>query len=359
MANQVAYGFINLENIFDQRVTTQNFQVIDTAITQSVEEHNRQVGTMMSLFVENVTESRRRYRTPIAVRNQPLDEHGRALPIRRAGFYDVGFPIHDSGQAWGQTFKAKVKQTVAEANELTSTMLSGDARWMRDHVLAGLFTNVAWTFDDDEFGNIVIKGLANNDTDTYLVMSGADLGTVDNHYSAQANAIGAGADDPWNNVIVDELMEHPENGGEVITLFSNSHSAQVRALSGFVPLNDTRINPASTTRTLAADLGVDVPGNVIGFHDKGAWLVEWRSMPANYLLSVTSTGPRPLGLRQHEEAELQGFFKVPTDRVDQPYYEYQYLRYAGFGGNNRVGAHVHRVGNASYAVPTNYTSPMP
>lgn len=359
MPNQVAYGFVNLENIFDQRVTEAGMQVVSTAIDQSVAEHNRQIDALRALFADPVSDVTRRYRTPVAVRNQPLDEHGRALPIRRAGFYDLGFPLQDSGNAWGQTFKARVKQTVEEANEITVAMLSGDMRWMRDHILAALFTNAAWTFDDDEKGNVTVKGLANADTDTYLVMTGADQGATDSHYSAQATGIAAGADDPWNNVIVEELTEHPDNAGEVISFFNPTHSAAIRTLPGYVSPNNTRINPASTTRTLAGDLGIVVPGNVMGYHDKGAWLVEWRAFPANYILSVMTQGPRPLGMRQHEEEELRGFFRVPSDRVDHPYYEYQYLRYAGFGANNRVGAHVHRVGNAAYAIPTNYTSPMP
>jgi len=62
-------------------------------------------------------------------------------------------------------------------------------------------------------------------------------------------------------------------------------------------------------------------------------------------------------MREEPEAELQGFQQVAR-RDDHPFYESQWLRIAGFGGYNRVGAVVRRIGNGSYAVPTNYGCPM-
>ena len=54
---------------------------------------------------------------------------------------------------------------------------------------------------------------------------------------------------------------------------------------------------------------------------------------------------------------VEGFKKV-AERNDHPFYESQYLRSAGFGANNRVGALVMEVSDATYDVPTNYVSPL-
>jgi hypothetical protein len=35
------------------------------------------------------------------------------------------------------------------------------------------------------------------------------------------------------------------------------------------------------------------------------------------------------------------------------------IRYAGFGVLNRVAAMITRVGNASYAIPSGFTAPLP
>ncbi len=108
---------------------------------------------------------------------------------------------------------------------------------------------------------------------------------------------------------------------------------------------------------MAGSLGAAVPGQVIGYHEARVWIAEWRSLPANYMIAVATEGPRPLAMRQEPEAVLQGFNRV-AERNDHPFYESQYLRSAGFGANNRVGALVYRIGNGAYAVPTGYASPL-
>jgi hypothetical protein len=38
--------------------------------------------------------------------------------------------------------------------------------------------------------------------------------------------------------------------------------------------------------------------------------------------------------------------------------EYRFIRYAGFGAYNRVGALSFRIGNGAYAIPTGYSTPL-
>jgi hypothetical protein len=102
-----------------------------------------------------------------------------------------------------------------------------------------------------------------------------------------------------------------------------------------------------------------VPGTVIGKHDSGVWIVEWTSVPAGYILATMTEAEPALAMRQEPEASLQGFYKVPEDRNDHPFYEAQWARHAGFGAWNRVGAVVYRIGNGTYAVPANLTPPIP
>jgi hypothetical protein len=356
-------GFLNLQGMFDQRVSSVNIDLINTAIQQSVDEHNRQVAAVMSLFVAKNPRFNQsptvRFKTPVAVRNQPLDENGRARPIRVAGHYDVAFPLQGSGNAWGANFVAREKMTVEDANNITATLIDGDTRWMRDHVLAGLFTNVSWTYtdDDDDVGSLTIKGPANGNTDTYLVQGGADAGATDTHFLAQSDAI-ATAHNPFPTMY-QELMEHPENGGEAVCFVPTSNKAAVEGVSGFVVArrpNDP-VQPGSSTDVLVGDLPASVPGKLFGYLND-TWMVHWPTLPTDYLIEVATQGERALGMREHPEASLQGFKRV-AERNDHPFMEAQYLRFAGFGAWNRVGVVVQRVGNGSYAIPTNFTSPMP
>jgi hypothetical protein len=296
-----------------------------------------------------------RYKTPVAAKLQPLDEAGRARPIKVAGHYDIAFPLQDAGIAWGQTYKASKKMTVEESNNILNTILTADRRWIRDHILAALFANASWSFADPEHGTLTVKGLANSDTDEYLIQQGTDAGATDTHYLAQAAAISDSAD-PFDT-IYSELSEHPENSGEVVALIPTGLKSAVEGLSGFHPTTDPNIDPGTQAVRVTGSPGVALPGMLLGYHEAKVWIVEWKSLPANYIVATMTLGDRALAMRQEPEASLQGFNRV-AERNDYPFYESQYLRSAGLGAMNRVGALIYRVSNGSYAVPTGYSSPL-
>jgi hypothetical protein len=355
MANQVLYGFHNLQDLFNRRVTEVGVSTINTAVNLSLAEHNKQIEALLSLFATRTTDHKTRFSSVSAARLQPLDNNGRARPIKPSGYYDVSFPIQMGGSAWGADFVTSRKMRVEEVNNAMMTLQMADARWMRDHILAALFTNTDWTFVDELKGTLTVKGLANGDAVKYNIISGADSGATDTHYYAEANAIDDGADNPFPT-IHSELTEHPENSGDVVVLVPTNLVASIEALANFKEKSDPNIREGANTATLIGNLQAQVPGTVIGYVDK-CWIVEWRSMPDNYMVAVTTGGDRPLAMREDEETSLRGFIKA-DDREDYPFYESQYIRRAGFGGWNRVGALVYYIGSDTYAIPTGYTSPM-
>ena len=355
MANQLLYGFMNLKDLATRRVTEVGMGVVWDAIQATVAEHNRQMDAIMSLFAIRTSDFKERFISPTVARLQPLDDNGRARPIKTAGFYDVAYPLQAGGAAWGANYVTRAKMTVQEANDMTATLISADIRWMRDHVLAALYANASWTFTDDLKGALTVQGLANSDAVKYLLLAGADAGATDTHYLAQAAAIADGTN-PFPTIF-DELKEHPENQGEVLALIPSNLKATAKALAEFNAFTDPNLQKGSANDVVVGTLGVQIPGELIGYTDSKVWIAEWRSLPNDYIVAVTTDGARSLKMREHEETPLQGFNLV-AQRDDHPFYESQWLRYAGFGAFNRVGAVVYRIGNASYAVPTNYGSPL-
>lgn len=356
MANAVLWGFHSLAAAFDERVTTLGVGVVDRAIQETVDEHNRQMNALAGLFTESTTDFKTRFRTAAgAGRLQPLDENGRARPRRMLGYYDLAWPLHVAGDAWGLNYLTMQDLAVADVNRLLSGMLVADHRWMRDHILSALFTNASWTYSDDLHGDLTVYGLANGDATQYQLLTGADTGATDTHYLAQAAAIADNAD-PFD-AIRTELIQHPENTGDVIALVPTNLMAAVRALSGFFNVADPNIRLGANSDQLVGSLGASLPGELIGYHEAKVWIAEWRALPDNYIIAVTTGGDRALRMRQHPNATLQGFKQV-AERNDHPWYERQWLRLAGFGAWNRVGALVYRIGDASYAIPSGYESPM-
>ena len=348
------YGFESLKDIASARVTEVGVNVVNTAITQSVAEHNRQMSAIMTLLAKPITDFKVTYKTPTAARLAALDEFGRARPIKTMGKYDVSYPIQSAGVAWGTTRIAREKMTVQEASDATAALIAADIRWMRDHILAALFANAAWTFVDEEHGSLTIKGPANGDTDEYLQIAGTDAGTTDDHFKAQAAAI-ADAANPFSSDY-DELTEHPENGGEAVALVATSLVSSISGLTNFIPVKDSNVQQGSASDVLVGNLGLTLPGKIIGYVDK-VWIAEWKAVPTGYYVMCSSQGEPPLAMRQHPETALQGFNRV-AERNDHPFLESQWERHAGFGAWNRVGVVVRRIGNANYAIPTNYSSPM-
>jgi len=353
----IAYGFLELKDIFSQRVVDNTIDVVDAAIQASVDEHNRQMDAIMSLFVEPTTGFKSRFMQTNAHRLQPLDDNGRARPIKVAGYYDVAFPIQQAGSAWGANYVTRQKMTVGDANRITLSMLEADMRWMRDHIIAALVTSASWTFEDDEFGSLTIENLADGGSETFQILSGADQMATDNHLVGWANAINDGADNALVGMYND-LVEHPENGGEVIALVATDLKASILDLDTFYEKSDPNVRLGANTAELVGDLGAAVPGELLGYEvASGAWVVEWKSLPNGYFIGVTTQGEKPLKMRQDPEPELQGFKRV-AEREDHPFLESQWLRRAGFGAFNRVGGYVGLVGNGTYSTPSGYSAPL-
>ena len=356
MANQVLYGFHNLQDLASARISGTNQEAVNTAIRDAVAEHNRQINALMGLFVDRTTMYTERYAQMGSAGLQPLDSNGRALPIKPAGFYNVAYPIQQGGAAWGANYVTRVKMTVADAERATALLIGADMRWMRDRILASLFASATWTFTDALYGDLTIQPLAlASDGVTYGLSAGADSASTDTHQLATASAI-ADATNPFP-AIYTELMEHPENSGDVIFFIPTGLKDAVSGLATFHPIADSNVQPGSGQSVLTGTLGVQTPGNLIGYEDSGVWIVEWKSLPANYGIGVATGGNRALGMREDPEPELQGF-KLVAERNDHPFYESQWLRRAGFGGRNRVGALVHRFGNGTYAAPTGFAPPI-
>jgi len=362
MPNQVVYGFHALQDQFGRPVTAVGVDVVNNAITQSMAEHNRQLTLLTSLFVRRGIEPQTIFRTPSVTRNQPLDEYGRPIPIKAGGQYSVAFPLIQSGNALGYTWQQSLALTVADLNNVMNTIQVGDMRWVFDHILAAFFQAAPYTFWDVEnagAGALTILPLANGDSMVYNLFAGAEAGATDNHLLAQANSI-SNVDNPFPAIYA-ELSEHPENGagGRVICFVPTNLKASIQALATFNPLPNPDIAVGVGQDRLVGTLGVATPGTVLGMEDSGCWIVEWPRLPSGYIMALHTGGDAPIGERSSAIPGLQGgLIELPRNE-DFPWYQRQWMRANGYGAWNRVGGLVYRIGNASYAVPTNYASPMP
>ena len=357
----VAYGFISLQDLFNQRVVTVGPKRVFDAVQKSAEEYTRVVNGLLAEFAAPTTDAQVQVELPGDGSLQPLDEDGNPLPVAPSGNYTVGFPIQGAGTAWGTNRVTRAKLTVDEANRNTLDAFQKDADWNIRHLLAAIYDNVAWTYADKTgaggskgLGNISVQPLANGDSVLYNRKGGVAPAT-DDHYLAQLNSI----DDSHNpfETIEAELLEHPSNTGRILCYIPTDLKASIIALATFKSVADP--NVAYTTTELATNVPAVGPGEEVLGYIEGTkcWIILWSVLPASYIIAKME-GKAVLCRRENPEPELQGFFPEAQD-VDGNHYVNRFLRYCGYGVQDRVGAVVYRIGNASYAIPSGYDAPLP
>ncbi len=360
MANTVLHGWLNLKDLANERVTTIGVDVVNTAIAAALEEHNRQLNDLINTFTFRTQAFKTRFQSVTNARLQPLDDDGKARPIKTSGWYEIALPMQAGGVALGSNRVTREKITVGEMERQVQNLLMADVRWTRDHILAALYNAAPWSYDDPFHGLLTVQPLANGDAIAYNTLTGADAPATDNHLLAQAAAI-ADASNPFP-LIWSKLFEHPENEGDIVVLVPSNLMPSIQGLSLYREFPDVNIQYASTERVLTSNgPGIDVPGITRGYVSR-CWIVEWRAMPNDYMIGFTAQGDAPLAMREEPEATLSGGFKPVNEwnmNDHYPFWERQYERRCGFGAWNRIGAVVMRIGNAAYATPAGYGSPMP
>ena len=126
-------------------------------------------------------------------------------------------------------------------------------------------------------------------------------------------------------------------------------------MTNFLPVVDGEVNPGISSDVLAGSTSIGFGEELLGRVDK-VWIVEWGLMPSSYMLAV-ARGAGAVGMRQYPAPELQGLFEE-AHSPDGNKFEYRFLRYAGFGARNRVGAVAAEIGSATYSIPTGYDAPL-
>lgn len=356
--NSVIYGFDKLADVLSGKVLSIGERAVLTAIEEASAEHTRQMNAINASLVETVTVGKDLIEQVASTEMQPLDEFGNPLPIKGLPAISVGYPIFDRGSAWASNRKTRAKMTGMDAQKRTIEMLIASANTNTRHILAALLDNVSWTFNDVDLklGNITVYPLANNDTQTYLRSGGTQA--TDNHYLAQAAAISDSAN-PFQTIYT-ELVEHPGNGDLVVVYVSSSLVSTIQGLADWTPAPTMGINQAITGSTFAGGLDIEAirgPGDLVLGHTDRCFIVEWRALPAGYMIAHAPQSGPVLAKREHPEPSLQGLF-VENHSPDGNIVETRMIEMNGYGVMNRIGALVYQIGNASYQIPTGYDAPL-
>lgn len=361
MAQQdTAYGFIGLEHLFGQRIKEVGVERVRGLIESTTTAWNDEINAMISGWAVRSVIAKERVELPGTGTLEPLDETGwgNPTPSKEFGHYDVGYPIQAGGAAWGTNRVSAAMMTLEEANRQMLFVMRKDGNWMRQRMMASIFANTAWTYEDKFLGDVTVKPLANGDSVVYL-KNGQTQPSTANHYLAQSQGI-SDAYNPFPD-IYDLLQAYPSNSGPYVIYIPTNLKQSVEALADFVKVADPDIDPAITRDRLRrgqGDQSVALPGGRIYGKTDMCWVVEWRALPENYMIGVAMGAGKFLRMREYDDTTLQGLFPEyysPDGNLNLN----RFIRYAGFGVHNRIAACAYQIGASSYSIPTGYATPLP
>lgn len=335
--------------------------VVYDAVQQVVSQYNQEVAMLQELFVDQVTENfKDRYRLPAGGRMQRMSRNARPALSKVYGYWDVAYPLYSFQDALGADRITFAYMTVADLDRhLTGVFVKNDNS-MRWELLHRLLDNAAETYEDELHGDLTVQPLANGDEVVYPPVLGSESEATEDHYIEAAYAASAISD--TNNpiaTIVADLNHHfgVKTGGENIVVFINTaQTAKIKALTGFVEVQDRFVEPGDDTATVKG-LPYRVPGKILG-RVSGAWIVEWPWVPASYAFGIYMDAPKPLVMRvDPANTGLPRGLNLVARDVDYPFESSYWENRYGFGCGNRLNGVVIEMPSSSdgeYAVPTDY-----
>lgn len=353
------FGVLGLPDTDRSFVNTIGQRVVYDAARELLNMYNAELRQMIALFCDFTSDHKLRYKLPGGGRLQRRGGSAQSGNVAATGQWDVAFPLEDFGAALGADRVAMAYMRLDEFQRHLDTVFTQDANTMRYEILKALLNNTQRTFVDPIYGNLLIEPLANGDGTLYPPVLGSETEADDTHH-LETNYAPAAISDTNNPVAtaVAELEEHfgSRTGGSNILHFINPDSrAKIEALTGFNQVPDQYAQPGVNT-ALAVGLPGNVPGRILG-RVSGAWVIEWRWMPATYQLTVHADAPKPLMIREDPpDTGLATGLQLINESDDTPFENAHYAHRFGVGAANRLNGVVLELGTGgTYSIPTGYS----
>lgn len=351
------FGALNLSDTDRVFSATVGQRAIYDLAMQHVAMVNAELDRYLTVFVErDTTDHKLRYKLPGGGYLMRRDTQARYGAVKVTGSWDVAFPLEDFGAEIASDDVSRAYMTVQELENHINTVVARNVNTVRFEMLNALLGSVQGTFVDPLWGSLSIEGLANGDSVVYPPVLGAVAEAADNHYISSGYATTAISD--TNNpfaTIRDELEEHfgAGTGGENLAVFINqAQRAKVEGIADFDEVPDQFVRVGDNT---AVPQGLpNVPGRILG-RCSGCWVVEWRWMPAAYMMGIHLDAPKPL-MRRVDPADtgLGRGLQLVAEDGDYPFSSSVWRHRFGFGCGNRLNGVVMFIDAGAWAVPSGY-----
>ena len=354
------FGILGIDDTDRVFVATIGQRVVYDAITNLLERYNADLKAALGVFVEGETEDYKvRFKLPGGGRLQRLGRQAPPAEVRAVGQWDVAYPLEGFGAAVGGGRVDMAYMTVQDLDKHLDTVTIQDINTVRQEMLKALFNNNQDSFVDRLWGTLLIEPLANGDSVNYPPVLGSESEATEDHYLSAGFAASAISD--TNNpylTIVNELEEHfgaVTGGANIVTFIHPDEVPETQALTNFADVETLGIRLGDDTAR-AVGLPGNLPGRIIGRMSDGTWVVEWRWMPAAYMLGIHLEVARPLAIRVDpaDTGLERGLALVARDEeypLETSYWEHRF----GMGASNRLNGVFMFVDAGAFAIPAGFT----
>ena len=366
MPNSTIFGALGVPDNDYAFVNTYGQTVVYDATIAILGDHNDDMTATMALFVQADTKDHTmRYKLEGQGRLQETGRQSRAAEVKPGGGWDVGFPLKNYAAAGAMDRVTYAYMRLAEYNKTLKTVMNQDRNTARYNILRALFNNTARVVIDELWGSITVQPLANGDAVLYPPVVGSEVNaTAQNYLGVPSSATTFNDSNNPIPLLVNALEQHfgtPTFGSEIIIFINNAQTASVQGLAGFDSVPNRFVTYGITTNLVdEVDIPPALPGRVLGEVDS-ALIVEWRWIPAGYMLAIHLGAEKPLMRRIDDpETGLEPGLQLVAESFDQPFVRAEWVNRYGVGAANRLNGvclDLTAAGGANtYTVPTAYAN---
>lgn len=327
---------------------------------------NTQRDALTNVLTFNVTQLIEGVRYPIEQDFEEASEFGEPKGIRLGPSFRMGYDFKWWDLAIRYTWMFLAEATQAQLQALNNTALEADNRLMFTRIMKQVFNNTTKIADIDG-ESVNVYPFYNGDTmvppkwKTTTFVAGHD------HYMASGagTVVSGDLDD-----IQDNITHHGYTSirGYRLVLFVNQ--AQGTVIRGFSRATGAKYDFIPNANfgggiILPANggiIGAPPIANLPGLLSIGTYgqftIIEEDYIPAGYMFGFATGGElnvgNPVGIREHEKAELRGLRLVKGRDNDYPLIDSFYLHGMGTGVRHRGAGVVMKITAGAYTVPTEY-----
>ena len=337
-----------------------------TEFNRTIAMWNQQRDALVNLLTFDLTKESETVRVPVEQDFEEASEFGVPKGITQGSPYRFGFTFKWWDLAIRYTWRFLLDATADELRALNNQAMEADNRLMFTRVMRQVFNNAGGTAVINT-ETLNVYPFYNGDSMVPPKWKNTTHTTGHDHYLVSgASTVDSGDLDD----MVAHMTHHgysPTKGHRMVLLVNEQEGADIRTFSvGGGDKYDFIPGPAyggGVFRTVGDLVAAPSMDQFAGLNTIGTYgplvIVEENYIPAGYMFSFVTGGEgsisNPVGLRNHQRAEMKGLRLVQGPVAKYPLQESYYLHGFGTGVRHRGAGVVMQVkASGSYDIPSAY-----